>query len=34
VDDGPDAVENSPKPVHDPVDSPVNKPSLPLTRTP
>jgi hypothetical protein len=27
VDDGPDAVENSTKPVHDPVDSPVNKPS-------
>jgi hypothetical protein len=25
VDDGPDAVENSSKPVHDPVDSPVNK---------
>jgi hypothetical protein len=25
VDDGPDAVENSAKPVHDPVDSPVNK---------
>ncbi|ELS54624.1 hypothetical protein STVIR_4405 [Streptomyces viridochromogenes Tue57] len=26
MDDGPDAVENSAKPVHDPVDSPVNKP--------
>jgi len=25
VDDGPDAVENSSKPVHDTVDSPVNK---------
>jgi hypothetical protein len=28
VDDRPDAVENSLKPVHDPVDSPVNKPSI------
>jgi hypothetical protein len=27
VDDGPDAVENSTKPVYDPVDRPVNKPS-------
>jgi hypothetical protein len=25
VDDGPDAVENSAKPVHDSVDRPVNK---------
>jgi hypothetical protein len=28
VDDGPDAVENSAKPVHDPVDRPVNKLAL------
>jgi hypothetical protein len=30
VDDGSYAVENLPKPVHDAVDSPVNKPSISL----
>jgi hypothetical protein len=33
VDDGPDAVEKLAKPVHDPVDSPVNKPSLALGKS-
>jgi hypothetical protein len=34
VDDGPDAVENSAKPVHDSVDRPVNKLRLILKEVP
>jgi hypothetical protein len=32
VDEPPDAVENFTKPVHDPVDSAVNKPSTPAAK--